>query len=164
MDAILVILALIILTIGLLGTVYPALPGLPIMFGGVFLLAYVGDFEVIGSTTLWVLGALTALGMLLDFVASMLGAKFTGASKEALWGTVIGATVGMFFGLPGLILGPLLGASAGELLARKDILRAGTVGIGTFLGYVAGVAAKLGIAVVMLITIVVQYGYHWVAH
>ena len=153
MTAILVILALMLIVIGLLGTVLPALPGLPLMFLGSWLLAYSGDYQVIGSNTLIALGVLVAVGSAMDYVAGLLGAKFTGASKQALWGAFIGSLVGLFFSIPGLILGPLVGAAVGEFWARRDLLAAGKVGVGTFIGFIVGVVAKVGCALAVVFTL-----------
>ena len=153
MTAILVTLALIFLIVGLLGTILPAIPGLPLMFAGAWLLAYTGDYQVIGTPALIALGILALIGSAMDYVAGLLGAKFTGASKQALWGAFVGGIVGLFFALPGLILGPLVGAALGELWARRSLLSAGKVGIGTFIGFIIGVVAKVGCALAILLTI-----------
>ena len=153
MTAILITLALILLVVGLLGTILPAIPGLPLMFAGAWLLAYSGDYQIIGPPTLVVLGILALIGSAMDYVAGLLGAKFTGASKQALWGAFIGGIVGVFFNLPGLILGPLVGAAVGEFWARRNLLSAGKVGIGTFIGFIIGVVAKVGCALAILLTI-----------
>lgn len=153
MTALLITLGLIALLVGLLGTVYPAIPGLGLMFAGAWLLAWAGDYQVFGTATLVSLGIVAAVGMATDYVAGLLGAKFTGASKQALWGAFVGGIVGVFFSLPGLLLGPMVGAGAGEFLARKDILAAGKVGIGTFIGFIVGVVAKLGCALAILFTL-----------
>ena len=153
MTAILVTLALIFLIVGLLGTILPAIPGLPLMFAGAWLLAYTGDYQIIGTPALIALGILALIGSAMDYVAGLLGAKFTGASKQALWGAFVGGIVGLFFSLPGLILGPLVGAALGEFWARRSLLSAGKVGIGTFIGFIIGVVAKVGCALAILLTI-----------
>lgn len=157
----LIILAVILLLLGAAGTVFPALPGLPMMFGGAWLLAYTSDYQVVGNVSLLVLGVVCAFGMAMDFVASMLGAKYTGASREALWGAFIGGIVGIPFGLVGLVLGPLLGAALGELLEKRSVLLAGKVGVGTLIGFIIGTVAKIGSALVMLLVVVAQYVAAW---
>ena len=139
MTALLIILALICLLAGLAGTVYPAVPGLPLMFGGAWLLAYSSDYQIVGGWTLAVLGVVAAVGFATDFFASLLGAKYTGASKEAVWGAFIGGIAGMFLGISGLLLGCLL--------------QAGKVGIGTFIGFILGVVAKIGTALVIILVL-----------
>lgn len=92
-----IILAIVLLILGAAGTVFPALPGLPLMFGGAWLLAYTSDYQIIGSFSVLILGVVCALGMAMDFVAGVLGAKYTGASKEALWGAFFGGLAGIFW-------------------------------------------------------------------
>jgi len=149
--------AAILVLLGLAGTVFPALPGLPLMFGGFLLAAWLDDFQHLGPLTLLVLVVLTCVGLLIDAFASLLGAKATGASRQALWGAFIGSLVGLFFGLPGVLLGPLLGAAVGEFAARQDLRQAGRVSIGTFIGFIIGTVAKIGCAFAMLATVVLAW-------
>lgn len=161
MTITLIILAIILLLIGAAGTIFPALPGLPLMFAGAWLLGYTSDYQIIGSVSLIVLGVITAIGMAMDFVAGILGAKYTGASKTALWGAFIGGIAGAFLGIAGLVLGPLLGAAVGEFLDKRDVLVAGKVGIGTFIGFIIGTVAKIGSALVIVLVVLAQYLAHW---
>lgn len=144
------ILAVLIMIAGLVGTVVPALPGVPMVFAGLLLLAWSTGFEPIGVGTLGILAVLTALSILIDFLAASLGAKRLGASKRAFWGATLGAVVGLFFGLPGIILGPFVGAVSAELTAGRGAVQAGRSGYGTWIGLVLGTAAKLSIAFLML--------------
>ena len=56
----------------------------------------------------------------MDYVASLLGAKCTGASRQALWGAAAGSFAGLFFGLPGLVLGPLFEKALVQTSALGD--------------------------------------------
>lgn len=143
--------AALLVLVGLAGVVLPALPGLPLMLAGFVLAAWLDQFQHAGTITLVILSALTAVGMAADFVAGLLGAKAFGASRQALWGAFAGSVIGLFLGLPGLILGPLVGASVGEFIARRDALQAGKVGVATFVGFLIGTAAKVGCALAMLL-------------
>src|SRR5205814_2142821 len=100
------ILSGVLILIGLAGTIVPLLPGVPLVFAGMLLAAWADHFQHIGAFTLTILGVLCALALLIDFVAGMLGAKRVGASTRALWGAMVGTLAGLFFGLPGLLLGP----------------------------------------------------------
>lgn len=144
------VLAVLIVISGLAGTIIPALPGVPLVFGGLLLAAWIGDFEKIGLTTIIVLGVLTAVAWLVDFLAAALGAKRLGASPRAFWGAAFGAIVGMFFGIPGIVLGPFVGAVVAEISAGRDMQQAGRAGYGAWLGVVFGTAAKLAIAFLMV--------------
>jgi uncharacterized protein len=92
------LLAVILVLVGIAGVILPALPGLPLVFAGMLLAAWAGDFQQIGWVTLVVLGLLTLLSVGVDFFATLVGAKRVGASKEALIGAVLGTFAGLFFG------------------------------------------------------------------
>ncbi len=139
-----------LILIGLLGTLLPVLPGLPLMFAGMLLAAWAGSFEHISGWTLAVLGALVALSIVVDLLATLLGAKRVGASNKGLFGAGVGGVVGIFFGIPGLIAGPFLGAAAGELADGRAWREASKVGLGTWLGLVLGALLKLLLALAML--------------
>lgn len=144
------VLAAVLILIGLAGTVLPALPGLPVVFAGMWLAAWAGGFERIGAWTLSALGMLTLLSVLIDLLASVLGAQRVGASRHGIVGAALGVLAGLPFGLPGIVLGPFAGAVAGELLHVRDLRRAGRVGMATWIGMVVGAALKLALAFMML--------------
>ena len=93
------VIAGVLIVIGLVGTVLPVLPGVPIMFGGMWLAAWAGHYERVGVATLVLLGILAVISIALDFMAGALGAKRVGASRRAQWGAFLGAVVGIFFGI-----------------------------------------------------------------
>ena len=142
---------------GMIGTVVPVLPGIPMIFAGLYLAAWSGEFEIIGFGTLTVLAILTVLSLLIDYLAAAFGAKRLGASKRAFWGATLGALVGMFFGLPGIILGPFIGAVSAELSAGQGARQASRSGSGVWLGLVLGTACKLSIAFLMLGIFLTKY-------
>jgi len=144
------ILAGLIVIGGLAGTIIPALPGVPMVFAGLLLAAWAGDFIQVGWTTIGILGVLTALTWLIDFLAAALGAKRLGASQRAFWGAAFGAMVGIFFGIPGIVLGPFVGAVVAEISAGRTVHQASRAGYGAWIGVVLGTAAKLAIAFLMV--------------
>ena len=150
-------LAAILVIIGVLGTVLPVLPGVLLVFGGLFLAAWAQDFTRVGWVGLGVIGVLALLAFAADFVASLLGAKRVGASPKALIGAAIGGFIGVFFGLPGILLGPFLGAVIGELIARGGLKQATKVGVGTWLGLLFAAVAKLVLAFLMIGTFAAFY-------
>lgn len=142
--------AAILTLAGLAGLVLPALPGAPLLFLGLLCAAWAEGFAHVGLWTLLALGLLAALTYLVEFVASLVGAKRFGASRLALWGATVGGLMGIFFGIPGIVLGPFIGAVAGELLQLRSLGQAGRVGFGTVVGLAFGVAGKLAIGVTMV--------------
>lgn len=157
MEIALTVLAIILVIIGLAGTVLPALPGVPLIFGGLLLIAYQDSFNKVGVVTIVILGILAAIAFAVDYVAAIYGAKRVGASKLAIIGAAVGTISGIFLGFVGLIFGPFVGAAIGEFLTRQDALQAGKVGLATWLGIVIGVAVKLGIAFLIVGIFIVSY-------
>jgi uncharacterized protein YqgC (DUF456 family) len=146
--------AIALILIGLAGTVLPAVPGVVAIFLGALLAAWLGHFERIGWPSLLLLAALMLLGLIIDMVAAIVGAQRVGASRAAVIGSIGGAVVGLFFGLPGFLLGPFVGAVAGEYLHRRAADQALRVGIGTWIGLALGTLARLGVGVTMIVIFV----------
>jgi uncharacterized protein YqgC (DUF456 family) len=144
------VLAVALIVVGVIGTVLPALPGAILVFAGVALAAWIDDFARISAWTVGVLGVLTVVAWAIDYVAAAAGAKKAGASRQAIVGAAIGTIVGIFTGLVGLIFMPLVGAAIGEFVAQRDALRAGRVGVATWLGMLAGTVAKVAIVFLMV--------------
>jgi uncharacterized protein len=150
MASILWLLCLLFVVAGFAGAVLPAIPGAPLVFLGLVAGAAADDFQRVGWGTLTLLLLLTGLTVGVDLLASALGARRAGASKLALFGAFAGSLGGLAFGLPGLVLGPFLGALAGEWYARKDLRQAGKVGLATWLALLLAAVTKLGILFAML--------------
>src|SRR5690348_13592987 len=145
------LLAALLVVVGLVGTVLPALPGLPLVFAGMLLAAWADGFRHIGIPMLVVLGLLSLLCLGIDVWATAHGAKRGGASRLAIIGAMIGMLGGLVFGPLGVLAVPFAGALAGELLHRRSLARehlghAAKVGFGTWFGIVLGVALKLALA------------------
>lgn len=150
-------LAGILVVVGLAGTILPALPGVPFVFAGLLIAAWIGDFQKIGWPTITILAVLTVLAIAADLVATMFGAQRAGASKSALLGAAVGSVVGLFFGLIGIFVFPFIGAVVGELIARQRMGQAAKVGVATWLGLLIGAIAKLSLAITMLGVFVIAY-------
>jgi uncharacterized protein len=135
---------------GLAGLLLPVLPGAPLLFLGLLFAAWAEDFHYVGLRTLLLLASMAALTYLVDFFASLMGTKRFGGSKRAMAGAAIGGVLGMFLGLPGIILGPFIGAVLGELSLQRTMSQAGRAGLGTVIGMAVGVAGKLAIGIAMI--------------
>jgi uncharacterized protein len=144
------VLSLLLILIGLAGLVLPAIPGAPVLFAGLFLAAWAEDFAYVGKGTLTILGLLALLTYGVDLWATMFGAKKFGASKRAIVGALAGTVIGIFFGFPGILFGPFIGAVIGELSARRGLDAAARAGFGATIGLVLGVALKLALALSMI--------------
>jgi uncharacterized protein YqgC (DUF456 family) len=144
------LLAFGMIALGIAGTVLPALPGPPFVFGGLLLAAWIDSFQRVGYVALVLLGALTLATLVVDIVAGLAGAKRVGASRMALVGAGLGTILGLFLGIPGLIFGPFVGALVGEFMARRNALAAGRVAFGTWLGMLLAIVVKLALVFAML--------------
>jgi len=122
-----------LILLGLAGTILPALPGLPLVFAGMLLAAWVDGFRLISAWTVGLLAVLTLVSIVVDIAA-----------------TALGTLVGAFFSIPGLILGPFLGAMIAELLRGRELAHASRIGFGTWIGLAIGTALKLALAFAML--------------
>ena len=142
---------------GLVGVVLPVMPGAVLVYLGLLLGAWIDGFEKVGPFTILLLTAATALVYVIDFAAGSFGAKHLGASKRAVWGAALGTLVGLFFGIPGILVGPFVGAVAGEYTAHRQLARAGKAGAGTWLGLALGAAAKVALVFGMLALFTISY-------
>jgi len=144
------ILVVVLVGAGLAGLVIPLVPGAPLIFGGLLLAAWIDDFAYAGVGTLVALGVMTALTFVCDAAGTAFGAKRYGASRRAVAGAALGSVIGIFFGLPGILLGPFLGAVIGELSTRPNVFAATRAGIGAAIGLAFAVAGKLALGFAMI--------------
>ena len=151
------VLAVVLVLLGIAGTVLPALPGAPLVFAGLLLAAWADGFAKVGWLPLTVLGVLAVATYAVDLLATALGARRVKASGLAIAGAVVGSLVGLFFGFVGLLVGPFVGALLGEYVSTRDVRQAGKAGVGTWLGMVLGAATKLAIVFTMLLVFATAY-------
>src|ERR671916_1197112 len=129
-------ITLVVMLVGLAGSVLPGLPGVPLIFLSALVYAFLTDFEHVGTLVIVLLGLFAAIALVADFVATTYGARRFGASN---WGTVggaigsiVGALVGAVFlgigALFGLIFGTIGGVFLGEYLKRREDERTGAPG------------------------------------
>lgn len=144
------LLAGLLVAAGIAGTVLPLLPGAPLVFLGLLTAAWIDGFQRVGWVTLALLALLALFSFAIDLWAARHGARRVGASGLAVCGAVLGSVAGLFFSLPGVVLGPFVGAFAGEYLARRNLRQAGRAGLGTWLGLLLATAGRLALVFTML--------------
>ncbi|MHC1768048.1 MAG: DUF456 domain-containing protein [Verrucomicrobiia bacterium] len=143
------ILALVVMGVGIVGSIVPGLPGAPlVLIAAIVHRIYFGEASA-SNLVLGLLVALTLTSLVLDYLASVLGARKMGATWRGVAGALVGAVVGLFFGLLGIILGPLLGALLFEMLGGRDFPEATRAGTGALLGLFVGIVGKLACCVAM---------------
>lgn len=130
------------LLVGFLGAFLPIIPGLPLMALGV------GIHKLLlpGVLSWWTVALFSVTAILayaLDIAAAAFTAKLAGASKAGIYGALLGEIIGLFFALPGLILGPFIGALLGEwFVSKRAFKQALKTGAGAALGLIAGGLGK----------------------
>jgi uncharacterized protein YqgC (DUF456 family) len=139
-----------VMLVGLIGNVVPALPGTPlVLITAVAHRLFFGPASV-NNPALIALVVLTLVSVVVDMLATALGAKKFGATWRGAAGAVIGGIIGLFFSLPGIILGPFLGATLFEMMGDKEFKHAVKAGAGAVVGLVLGVIGKSAICVTMI--------------
>ncbi len=143
MDIFLISLGIILTITGILGCVLPFMPGPPLNYAAILLLHFTSGFQF-SNRFLIIWAIVTVAIVVLDYIIPVWGTKKFGGSKQGVWGSVIGLIAGMFFFPPlGIIIGPFIGAFAGELIAGKNSKDALKSGFGSFVGFITGTVLKL---------------------
>lgn len=147
----LLVVALLVMLAGILGTFLPLLPGVPLIFVTMVVVGYFDHWQhITGGFLFWML-LLTVLSLALDYLGGMIGAKRYGASRQGTIGALVGGIVGVIFFFPvGLIVGPLLGSIIGELAAGRAWEQAWRAGWGSLMGTIGSSVIRFVIAVVMV--------------
>lgn len=146
MDILLIILGVFFILIGLAGCIVPIVPGPPLSYFGILLLHWTEKVQFDQKfLTTW---ALLVVGVtLLDFMVPIWGTKKFGGTKRGTWGATIGLILGLFLFPPiGIILGPFIGAVAGELTHSEDLKKAIRSGLGSLLGFLLGTGLKFAVS------------------
>ena len=142
---------IVIFAVGVIGTVVPVLPGTPIVLAAAIIhRVMLGPEKSIGWKTIVGLILLTLVSYAFDFLGGYFDAKYFGATKWGAFGAIVGALIGLFFGIIGLFAGPVIGAVAGEFIAGKRMIDAGRAGWGSLLGNLGATTGRLVIALVMI--------------
>ena len=152
MDIFLLILGLLFMLIGILGSFLPALPGPPVSWVGLLLLyltkALPDDWTLLGITL-----AIAIIVFALDYIIPAVGTKKFGGTRAGMIGTVLGLIVALIFpifGIFGIIIWPFVGALVGELLNKADSKTALKAAFGSFIGFLTGTFLKFVVTVVYL--------------
>jgi uncharacterized protein len=163
MDYLLLFLSLLLLLVGLVGSLLPILPGPPISWCGILLL-YLTFGVPFHHGMVWGSLVVTLVVTVLDYVIPSMGTKRFGGTRSGVWGTNIGLLIGLFFPPFGIIIGPFLGALAGEFIHDSgDSRRALRAAVGAFMGFLASTFLKLVLCLAFLGLFVVKVIEHWSA-
>ncbi len=175
-------ITLLVMLVGLLGSVLPGLPGVPLIFASALVYAYLTNFEVVGTFVLILLGLFALLAFVADLLGTSYGARRFGASNWGTLGSAVGGLLGalagaLFLGIGtlfGLLIGAVAGLFAGEYLrgrsspseedarprlrsvrsVRGDWRRTSRAAFGIFVGYVFSIVAQGVLALLSIIIFV----------
>lgn len=143
MDLILLALALVLLIIGILGSVLPFLPGVPLSWVGLLLL-HLTSVVPVNYTFLGITLAVTLIIFGLQYIIPAYGTKYFGGSKSGMVGATIGLVVGIFLPVPGgIFIGPFAGAFIGEIINKSESKVALKAAFGSFIGLLASTFMEL---------------------
>jgi hypothetical protein len=144
------VVVILLMLLGLAGSVLPLLPGTTLIAGAVLLQKWLLPDTLSWSVVAWI-GGFWALSVIADLVCTLIGTRLLGGGKWGMAGATGGALAGMFFSLPALLLGTALGAVLAEkCIAKKSDHAALKAGAGAALGFLASSVAKLGCACAMV--------------
>lgn len=149
MDIALLLIGLVCMVLGILGSFLPVLPGPGLSWLGLLLLYWTAAVPM----NYWLLAItliVTIVISILDYVIPAKGTKRFGGSSYGIWGTNIGLIVGIFAPIPfGFIIGPFVGAFAGELIYNStDHKRALKAATGSFIGFIASSFMKFVVCMI----------------
>jgi uncharacterized protein YqgC (DUF456 family) len=147
-DYILLVLGILFMIIGIIGCLVPVLPGPPLSFLGLIFL-HLTRFGQFSSSILIILGSISVIVTIFDYIVPVWGTKKFGGSKYGTKGAIVGLIVGFFLGPLGIVLGPLIGAFVGEMIFKDDLNYAFKAGFGSLLGFLTGIGLKLAASFVM---------------
>lgn len=149
------IIAIILITTGLIGIVIPGLPAAPLILLGSIVYGFGFGFERIGLTIYIILTILASISLIIDYLGSVFGAKKFGASIFGIIGAILGLIVGFLIGnIWGLIIGPFVGAFLGELIRKKPPKESLKAGLGATLGFMGGFFLRFPICLAMIVLII----------
>ena len=151
MDFLLILIGLIFIILGIIGSFLPVIPG-PITGWVGLLILNQTSFELNGNLFLTITLIISILVFLIDYIIPALGAKKFGGTKWGMWGSTIGLIIGLLFlGPLGVLIGAFLGAFLGELIANpKKSEHALKAAFGAFIGFLSGAFLKFSVSLVFL--------------
>ena len=143
----------LVMIVGLVFTLIPAIPGTPIIFAGILIYGILTQFSEISIFLIIILGIITVLVQIAEYFSSIYGAKKFGASKWGILGAVLGGIIGLFFSnLIGIIIGPIIGSFLLEFICSKKFKQSLKVGTGTLFGFLGGTLLKVLVGIIMILT------------
>ncbi len=135
---------IILFLISFVGLIYPIIPSVIFLLGGIILFGVLFSFEPFSWLFWTIQGLFVILLFVADYAANLIGVKKFGGSKAGVWGSTVGLLLGPFV-IPvfGIIIGPFLGAIIAEFAVnKKEWKEALKIGFGSVIGFISSVVTK----------------------
>lgn len=157
LQTIMLTLAIILCVIGIIGTIVPFLPGVALIFTVITAYGWWEGFNLINFNYLIILAVLTLLSVLINYLSTVMGAKYFGSTKAGLVGALLGTFAGIFFFPPlGILLGPLAGAFIGEYISEQNVQSSFKAGVGAVIGMFTGMFFQFALALGFFISFLIK--------
>jgi uncharacterized protein YqgC (DUF456 family) len=138
------VVSTIIMVIGIVGMIYPVFPGTLLVFAGPLIYVIFNGFDKISIVVFVIIIVITAAGLFVDNIASLVGIRKFGASKQALIWALVGGVIGFFIlNIPGFLIGQFIGVVTAEVSYGREFKASLKAGIGVFIGYITGYILKI---------------------
>ncbi|MFD0678211.1 MULTISPECIES: DUF456 domain-containing protein [unclassified Paenibacillus] len=152
------IIVIVLFIIGMVGAVYPVLPGAVAIYAAYFVYGWMIGFEPFGVWFWLIQTTILVVLLIADYAVSAMGVKKFGGTKASVIGSTIGLILGPFvIPVAGLLIGPFLGAVIGELIIGTEWRQAMRAGLGALVGFFSGVVVKLLLQTLMIILFFVWF-------
>ena len=148
MEGLIIILGFLLLLIGLVGSIIPAVPGPPLSYVAVLIISLFTSYQFSDDFLVMWAGIVVAVTAL-DYWLQVYGVKKFGGKQKAINGTLIGLILGILVPIPfGFIVGPFAGAFIGAYLEEKDdFAKAFAIALGALTGFLSGTILKLAVSI-----------------
>lgn len=153
MDWLWISLGVLLVLVGLAGSLLPLLPGPPVAYLGL-LLQQLRAEPPYTTNFLLIWAGIVIITLILDYLIPIWGTRRFGGTKYGAWGCTLGFLAAFWLGPWGVIFGPLLGAFLGEMLAGQSSRKSLKAAMGSFVGFLLGSFLKLLVCFFLLYYIV----------
>lgn len=154
-STLLIIISLLLLFIGMLGTFLPILPGLLLSICGLLIFKF-GTENEMPMIYVWIFALLTIVSTVLNYVIPAKTNQKYGGTRYGSVGSFVGTIVGLIF-IPipfGFLIGMLLGVLVGELLHDfSDTKKAFNSTKGALIGFIYGTGFNLMVGLAMFLVV-----------
>jgi len=152
------ILALTLMVLGIIGSFMPALPGPLLSILGVTVYFWSTGYAVPSPLIFTVIVLTGFVALVLDYVASYIGADKADASKKTAVAAAIASFLLFFISGPiGIIVGTGATVLVRELFLGKDIDAAFRSAVYTTVALLGSIFAKVGLTLLMLMLFMLQF-------